>query len=281
MHVEVQHSAEQSLYTPRMAEIVHVEQMTEKEKLFRLSLDGDSLGHEPGQFVEVSVFGYGEAPISVCSSPSQPDTFDLCVREVGTLTHALHQRWAGDRVGIRGPFGKGFDLELLAGKDLLIIGGGIGLAPLRSVIHWVVDRREDYGKTTILYGTRSPAEILFKDDLQKWEAHPTVDFRMTVDRGDDAWKGHVGVITTLIPPLEIDVKRTYALVVGPPIMYKFVILALAGKKLPDDHVILSLERRMKCGVGKCGHCQMDHFYVCQDGPVFNYARIKDLEEAIR
>jgi len=270
-----------SLYVPQPAEIIKVVNFTELEKLFELKfLNGKELGHKPGQFVEVSILGYGEAPISVSSSPTRDGSFELCVRKVGTLTAALHNLKTGDVVGIRGPFGNGFDTEFLKGKDVLFIGGGIGMVPLRSLIQYVLDNRRDYNKVTILYGAKIPKELLFAEETQQWAERKDIEYYVTVDRGDESWKGHTGVITTLIPPLDIDIKNTYAVVVGPPVMYKFVILALKAKNLPDKQIIMSLERRMKCGVGKCGHCQMDHIYVCQDGPVFNYAQIKDLREAL-
>jgi len=270
-----------SLYVPKPGEVIKVVNFTELEKLFELKLlNGQELGHKPGQFVEVSVFGYGEAPISISSSPTRNGSFDLCVRKVGTLTAALHNLKTGDVVGIRGPFGNGFDTEFLKGKDILFIGGGIGMVPLRSLIQYVLDNRGDYNKVMILYGAKTPKELLFVEETQQWSERDDIEYYVTVDRGDESWKGHTGVITTLIPPLDINVKNTYAVVVGPPIMYKFVILALKAKNIPDKQIIMSLERRMKCGVGKCGHCQMDHIYVCQDGPVFNYAQIKDFREAL-
>jgi len=270
----------EKLYVPRPAKIVRAEQLTAKEKFFELQLaDGSDLGHQPGQFVEVSIFGCGEAPISVSSSPTRKGSFDLCVRSVGSLTSAMHKLPQGATVGIRGPFGKGFDTAFLKGKDILFIGGGIGIVPLRSLINYVIDRRSDYGKVTILYGARNPSELLFRDEIKAWQAAPGVDFRVTVDRGDESWKGNTGVITTLITGQSPDPNSTYAVVVGPPIMYKFVLLSLKSKQFRDDHVIVSLERRMKCGVGKCGHCQINSLYVCQDGPVFTYAQIKDFPEA--
>ena len=275
------HQIKKELYYPTICEIARVEQLTEKEKFFQISMPGGKdLGHQPGQFVEVSMFGIGEAPISVCSSPTQKGLFDLTVREVGMLTEKMHELQAGDKIGIRGPFGKGFDIEALKGKDILFIGGGIGLVPLRSLINYTLDNRKDFGRIIILYGAKSPDEFLFRDELKVWEGRDDVEYHVTVDRANGEWKGHVGVITTLIPPLEVDTERTIAAVVGPPIMYKFVIMALKSKLIPDQNIYLSLERRMKCGVGKCGHCQINNVYVCQDGPVFNYVDIKGLEEAI-
>ena len=270
----------EKLYIPRPATIVKTQQFTATEKFFELRFeDGSDLGHEPGQFVEVSMFGYGEAPISVSSSPTKNGSFDLCVRAAGSLTNAMHNLPEGSTVGIRGPFGKGFDPEQLKGNNILFIGGGIGLVPLRSLINYVLDNRDDYGKVTILYGAKNPSELLFRDELKAWESNLGVDYRVTVDRGDETWQGHTGVITTLITDLDPHPDTTYAVVVGPPIMYKFVLLSLKSKGFHDNHVIVSLERRMKCGVGKCGHCQINSVYVCQDGPVFNYAQIKDFPEA--
>jgi len=171
-------------------------------------------------------------------------------------------------------------VNLFHGKDMLFICGGIGLAPLKSLIDYTVDRKEDFGRLIILYGTKNPSEILFKSEMSEWEKTPGVEFHMTVDRGDENWEGKTGVITTLIPPLELNLENTIAAIVGPPVMYKFVIMSLKGKRLPDENIYMSLERRMKCGVGKCGHCQINGSYVCQDGPVYHYPVTKKLEEAI-
>lgn len=270
-----------SIYMPTPARIAAVKTFTAHEKLFQIELpSGFSLSHRPGQFVEVSVLGVGEAPISICSAPSRSNGhFELCVRAVGKLTGALHKRKAGDTIAIRGPFGKGFPIERFRGKDLLFVAGGLGLAPLRSLIDEVVNDRGKYGKITILYGTRTPADILFPDDLKMWEAAPGVDLHMTVDRPSDNWVGNVGVITTLFPKLRFQPRNMVAVVVGPPVMYRFVLMELLSKGLADGNIWLSFERQMKCAVGKCGHCQMHHIYTCQDGPAFSYAQVKHLEEA--
>jgi NAD(P)H-flavin reductase len=183
-------------------------------------------------------------------------------------------------VGIRGPFGNGFPLESLEGKDILLIAGGIGLFPLRSLIQYVMDRRSSFGKVILLFGARSPAERLFLDELAAWSQRPDIEFHETVDKGDGSWRGNVGVITTLIPKVDIDSRKTVAVVVGPPIMYRFVIVELKKRDLPDENIIMSLERRMKCGVGKCGHCQINGVYVCREGPVFNLAQLRNLREAV-
>jgi len=273
---------EESIYLPQPARIVDVRQITAMEKLFRLELPhGLSLGHEPGQFVEVSVLGVGEAPISISSSPSRSNgTFEVCVRRAGDLTGVLHHLQAGQTIGVRGPFGRGFPIEHFRGKDILFAPGGLGLAPLRSLINQVLDERGKYGRVIILYGAKHPSELLFKDELAEWAARGDVDLRLTVDRPDADWKGHVGVITTLFPQVQVYARNTVAVTCGPPVMYRFVLMELLGKGIPEGNIYLSLERRMKCGVGKCGHCQINHIYTCRSGPVFAYAEIKGVGEAL-
>lgn len=272
----------QSIHLPRIAELARVETLSKREKVFEFRFtDGKDLGHRPGQFVEISIFGIGEAPISITSSPTQKGYFELAVRATGSLTDKLHTLEKGARVGIRGPFGNGFPLEALKGKDILFVAGGIGLFPLRSLINYVLDKRGDFGEVTTLFGCRSPLERLFIHKLEAWNGCKDMCFLETVDTcQDDSWKGNVGVITTLFPKVSFDPKNTYAVIVGPPIMYRFVIAECVKKGLPDDHIIMSLERRMKCGVGKCGHCQINGLYVCQEGPVFTYAQVKSLKEAV-
>jgi sulfhydrogenase subunit gamma (sulfur reductase) len=271
-----------SIYLPTVARIAAVRDLTEMEKLYTVELpDGYSLDNRPGQFVEVSVFGVGEAPISISSSPSRSNgSFEMCVRRAGDLTGVLHQKNVGDLIGVRGPFGRGFPVERFRGKDLLFAPGGLGLAPLRSLINQVLDNRGRYGRITILYGARTPGDLLFKDELAEWDAREDVDLRLTVDRGDETWEGNVGVITTLFPALQVYSRNTIAVVVGPPVMYRYVLMELLGKGIPEGNIWFSLERRMKCGVGKCGHCQMEDLYTCQSGPAFSYAEIKHIEEAI-
>jgi len=265
-----------------MARLVNVRPLTELEKLFTIELPGgQSLGHDPGQFVMLAIPGVGEAPISITSSPSRSNgTFELCVRRVGDVTQALHRLEAGARVGIRGPFGHGFPLQPMRGKDLLFAPGGLGLAPLRSLINQVLDERSSFGRVIILYGAKRPAELLFRDELDEWAARDDVEFHVTVDRGDESWKGNVGVITTLFPKVTVDPRNTVAVTCGPPIMYRFVLMEMLGKGIPETQIYLSLERRMKCGVGKCGHCQINDLYCCQNGPVFTYAQIKNIPEAL-
>ena len=270
-----------SIYLPELATIVRTEKLTDTEKLFEIKFDsGRELGHQPGQFVEVSAFGVGEAPISISSSPTRNGTFELAVRRAGNVTGALHTMDAGSTIGIRGPLGKGFPVDEMKGHDVLIVAGGIGLVPLRSLIHYILDNRKDYNRLVVFFGARSPAERLFVDELADLNKRADVEYHETVDRGDESWNGNVGVITTLFPHADVDPSKTYCVVVGPPVMYKFVMLEAKSKGLPDKRIILSLERRMKCGVGKCGHCQINGVYVCQDGPVFRLSEIMSLPEAL-
>jgi sulfhydrogenase subunit gamma (sulfur reductase) len=271
-----------SIYLPTVARIADIRNLTDMERLYTIELpDGYSLNNRPGQFVEVSVFGVGEAPISISSSPSRSNgSFELCVRRVGDLTGVLHQMTVGDTIGVRGPFGRGFPVERFRGKDLLFAPGGMGLPPLRSLINEVLDDRGNYGRVTILYGARTPGDLLFKDELAEWDARDDVDLRLTVDRGDETWEGNVGVITTLFPGLQVYARNTIAVVIGPPVMYRYVLMELLGKGIPEGNIWFSLERRMKCGVGKCGHCQMENLYTCQSGPAFPYSEIKHIKEAI-
>jgi NAD(P)H-flavin reductase len=273
---------EDSLYLPQPARILDARPMTALETVLTLKLpDGLTLGHQPGQFVELSVLGVGEAPISISSSPSRSNgTFELCVRRTGDVTGALHRLQAGQVVGVRGPFGHGFPLERFYGKDILFAPGGLGLAPVRSLINQVLDERGRFGKVTILYGAKTPAELLFKDELAEWGARADVEVHVTVDRPAEGWAGNIGVITTLFPKVRVYARNTVAVVCGPPVMYRFVLMELLGKGIPEGNIYLSLERRMKCGVGKCGHCQINHIYACQSGPVFSYAEIKGVQEAL-
>ena len=271
-----------TIYIPETARILQVEPLTSMEKLLTLEFaSGRSLGHQSGQFVEVSVLGVGEAPFSISSSPSRSNgAFELCIRKAGDLTGIIHSKQSGDILGIRGPFGRGFPLEKFCGKDILFAPGGLGLAPCRSAINQVLDERGRYGRVIILYGARNPSELLFREELKEWEEREDVELHLTVDRPDEIWSGNVGVITTLFSKISIYPRNTVAITIGPPVMYRFVLMELLGKGIPETNIWLSLERRMKCGVGKCGHCQINDLYACQSGPSFSYAEIKAVEGAL-
>lgn len=271
----------ESEYIVKQAKILKARKVTELEKYFEIALpDEESLDHDPGQFVMVSIPGVGDAPISISSSPTKRRSFELVVRKAGKLTEALHRFKEGDTVGIRGPFGRGFPIQILEGNDLLFVAGGLGIVPLRSLINFVIDNRRDFGKVNILLGCKAPKDMLFGGEIKDWGRRLDVNFSCTVDKSDPDWKGNVGLITSLIPGVNLNPDRTFAVVVGPPIMYKFVLKELLKKDIPERQIILSLERHMKCGVGKCGHCQIGDKYCCQDGPVFSYDEIKDNIEAL-
>jgi NAD(P)H-flavin reductase len=273
---------ETSVYLPIQARIRNIHQMNELTKLFQIELpEGISLNHRPGQFLQVSVMGVGEAPISISSSPSRTNgSFQICVRKAGDFTSVMHQLQPGDTLGVRGPFGHGFPYERFRGKDLLFAPGGIGLPPLRSLINQVLDDRSNYGRVIILYGARNPSELLFKEELQEWEEREDVELLVTVDRGDENWKGNVGVITTLFPKIQVYAANTVAFTCGPQVMYRFVVAELISMGIREGNIYLDMERRMKCGIGKCGHCQINHEYTCKDGPCFSYAHLKTLEEGL-
>jgi len=268
-----------SIYQPQLAELIRVESIAGKEKLFEFKLkDGKALGHKPGQFVEISLFGIGEMPISISSSPITKGSFELAVRAVGNVTNALHKLAVGATVGIRGPLGNGFPIDSLKSRDIVVVAGGIGLFPLRSLINYILDRRSDFGRLVILSGSRTSGERVFVSDLEKWQKRQDVELLETVDRCDEGWTGNVGVVTTLFSKVDVGPERTFVVIVGPPVMYRFVVAECKKKGISDEQIIMSLERRMKCGVGKCGHCQINGIYVCQEGPVFTYAQVKELRE---
>jgi NAD(P)H-flavin reductase len=269
----------ENIFLPREATIVRSVQATPTETHFTLKMaDGRPLEHEPGQIVELSLFGYGEIPIGIASSPTRKSTFDLVVRSVGRVSGAVGKLDKGESVYVRGPLGHGFDLTKLRGHDVLIVAGGIGLCPTRSLIQYILDRRDEFKRFVLFYGAREPGLQLFTDDLAKWRTANDVEYYETVDKSDPSWSGNVGVITTLFPQVELK-PETRAVICGPPIFYRFVIRELDMIGIPRENVFADLERRMKCGVGKCGHCQINDKYVCVDGPVFSFADVQALEEA--
>jgi len=276
------HSSQDDIYLPEMATVLRSEPMTALERPLEFKLDsGKELGHLPGQFVEVSILGIGEAPISISSSPTHKGSFQMAVRNTGNVTRAIHSLNPGDKVGIRGPFGTHFPVDSeMKGKDIVFVCGGLGLVPVRSAINYVLDHREEYGDVTILFGAKGPKDRLFVDEVKEWTSKENVTYTETVDRGDEEWTGNVGVITTLMADMTVDPRKTVAIICGPPVMYKFAIVSLYKTGMVDKNIYLSLERHMKCGVGKCGHCQINGLYVCQDGPVFKWADLAEVQEAI-
>ncbi len=278
-------SDKSSIYVPMVATIKEIIPLTTTEKQFYIQIDNlkerENFNFLPGQFVELTVFGVGEAPFSIPSSPSNKEFFELCVRNVGSVSGALHNMSTGDKVGIRGPFGKGyFPFEKMQGNNVVIIAGGLGMAPVRSLLLKILEEREKYKGLTLIYGCVDPQNILYKNEILKLKNRDDIDIKLTVDRPDDNWKEAVGVCTNLIPELKYEPKETYIVVCGPPVMYKFVIIELNEKKYHPEKVFLSLERRMECGVGKCNHCHIGNKLSCVDGPVFSLWEIMNLKEAI-
>ena len=259
-------------FLPFPARIVGVKRLNGDTKLYRIRFeDGEiqrNFSFKPGQFVEISVAGIGEAPISITSSPSVKDYFELCIKKVGRVTEKLHEMEEGDIVGIRGPYGNGFSVEQLYGHDVAFIAGGIGLAPLRSLIDSVMFEREKVGSIKIFFGARSPEELIFTDELKKWE--DAAEVQVTVDRGDGSWEGHTGFVSEIVANTELT-PGSYAIICGPPAMFEPTIEQLKRKGIEEMQVTLSAERKMKCGVGKCGHCIAGgETYICLEGPVFSY-----------
>jgi len=238
----------------------------------------EEFDYRPGQFVEVSVFGVGEIPISITSTPSRPGFLELNIKNVGLVSGILHKLSKGSEIGIRGPLGNGFPYERAFGKNLLFVAGGIGLAPLRSLINFALDNRNKFADFSILYGSRTPSDLDFRGELDLWSKRPDMQILITVDRGDEGWQGNVGVVTTLFPKADIKSENTVAFVCGPPVMIPFVIRDLLKLGFSEDSIISTLERHMKCGVGKCGHCCIGEKYICQDGPVFSYKEMKEMAE---
>jgi NAD(P)H-flavin reductase len=272
---------EKDIYLPQLATIEKKRLMNATEMYLRFSMDDGPFDFIPGQFVEVSVAGMGESPITISSSPTQKGYFELVVRRTGNVTNALHKLRIGDKVGIRGPFGNGtYPVEEAKGRGIVFVCGGIGLVPQRSFVNYILDNRADYGELTVLLGTKCMAQRFFHSELDAWSHRDDIHFMESIDQADDCWLGNVGVVTTLIPKIETQLRSAIVFVCGPPVMYKFVLLSLDEAKVPRENIFLNLERKMKCGVGKCGHCQINHFYVCMDGPVFRYSNLNIAPEAI-
>ena len=269
------------VYLPQLATADEVKMMNETELYLKLSMDAEPLEYKAGQFVEVSIPGFGESPISISSSPTKKDGFEIVVRKVGNVTNMIHKLNAADKIGIRGPFGDGcYPTEEARGKNLVFICGGIGLVPQRSFINYALDNRADYGDITVLVGTKNEAQRFYHDELEQWSQRDDIRLLETVDEVTDGWQGNVGVVTTLIPEIKSSLSSSLIFVCGPPVMYKFVLMALAEQNVSRDDIFVNLERKMKCGVGKCGHCQINQYYACVDGPVFRYSELDIAPEAI-
>jgi NAD(P)H-flavin reductase len=251
----------------------------ETHDTFTLTLespDGANGAFAPGQFSMLWAFGVGEVPISISGDPGHPERLVFTIRSVGHTTQALVSRNPGDAIGVRGPFGTGWPIEEATGKDVIVVAGGIGLAPLRGVIYHVLRHRRDYGRLIVLYGTRSPKDVLYRKELALWARQPDTFVLPTVDHSGANWRGRVGVVTTLFRQLQLQPGRAVAMACGPEIMMRFVARDLLARGLPASDLHMSMERNMKCAVGFCGHCQWGPHFICKDGPVFPYARIGSL-----
>ena len=238
--------------------------------------DPPNPGFRPGQFNMLTVFGVGEVPISMSGDPADGDRLVHTIRAVGAISSALTRLGPGEPVGLRGPFGAGWPMSEAAGHDVVVIAGGLGLAPLRPAIYRLLAERERYGKIVLLYGTRTPGDILFRRELEEWRRRLDIEIEVTVDAAGRDWRGNVGVVTALLPRAGFDPLHAIALVCGPEVMMRFAIAALRHAGVPDTAIYFSMERSMKCAVGLCGHCQFGPVFVCRDGPVFRYDRLGDL-----
>lgn len=230
----------------------------------------------PGQFNMLYVYGFGEVPISISGDPAEPGVLVHTVRAVGTVTRALERLKRGELVGVRGPFGTSWPEAEAEGNDLVIVAGGIGLAPLRPAMIQALAKRDKYGKIVLLYGARTPDDLLYVRELEAWRSRLDLEILVTVDRALGTWHGNVGVVTTLFPRASFDPFHALALVCGPEVMMRFVILELQKRGTPPEKTHLSMERNMKCGIGLCGHCQIGPTFVCKEGPVYRFDRVKDL-----
>ena len=259
--------------SPAPCRILSVEQELQDTYTLEIEPPGDDWSFLPGQYTMLYAFGIGEVPISISGDPADPTKIIQTIRAVGAVTDALVGLQPGDYVGIRGPFGTAWDTTAAEGRDVLIVAGGVGLAPLRPVVYDVLNHRDRYDNVTLMYGARSPADLLFASQISEWRGRFDLEVLVTVDHGDDIWRGPVGVVTSLINRSSFDGDTAIGFVCGPEVMMRFTIQALEHKGLTDDRLYVSMERNMKCGIGLCGHCQLGKFFLCKDGPVLTCAQM--------
>jgi len=267
-------------YLPEVATILETVQETHNIKTFRLRFDNEeamqAFSFEPGQVGQLSCFGVGESTFVINSPPTRMDYLQFSVMRAGEVTTRLHGLTAGDKIGVRAPLGNHFPYESMKGKDIVFVGGGIGMAPLRTLFLFMLDNRADYGAITLLYGAKSPADMAFGAELPEWLARKDVNTVLTIDREAEGWEHRVGLIPNVLTELAPKPENAVAITCGPPIMIKFTLEALKKLGFGDEQIVTTLEKRMKCGVGICGRCNIGTSYVCQDGPVYTYAQLKKL-----
>ena len=261
-------------YRPIKAEITEVISETPTIKTIRVE-PKEPIIFETGQFIELTIPGIGEAPFTPSSRPAIKDIMEITVMSVGKVTEKVHELKKGDIVGVRGPFGKGYPIDSFKGKEILVVGGGCGFAPIRSLMYEFFDRSGEFKKLFFRGGCKTPQELLYRSELGDWAKRKDLDIKLTVDKGDGEWKENVGVVTTILDGVEMDYESGIAIVCGPPIMMKFSIKKLIDMGFKEKNIYLSMEKNMSCGIGKCGHCRIGTYYVCKDGPVFSYDKIKD------
>lgn len=240
--------------------------------------DASNFNYLPGQFAQLSVLGEGEAPFGIASSPTQPGGLEFTVNKAGVLTTALHNLEEGEIIGVRGPLGNCFPLEAIEGKDTIIIGGGFAFTTLRSLTNYILykENRSRFDNVVVIYGARSPGLLLYRDELEKWEGRKDIDLHLTVDRAEEDWQRRVGVVPNILKEIAPSPDNAYAVVCGPPIMIKFTLPVLRELGFPPERIVLSLEMKMKCGIGMCGRCNIGNQYVCKDGPIFTLAQLNEL-----
>ena len=286
MNTESKNLMQTNPFMPEPARIIRTYPLTDDVRFFQVRLaDMDkalSFKYKAGQFAMISIPGAGEAPFSISSTPSRPGLLEFCIRKAGVVTDAIFRLKENDLIGLRGPYGNGFPIEMMRNKDILIVMGGLGAAPLRSVLLYCLDNRDLFNRVILLYGAKKPAEMIFREEFFALKQREDLECQLSVDQDDTGeWPENIGVITTLFPKInDIHPENTVALVCGPPVMYKFVIDELVKLDMPKDQILMTLERRMKCGVGKCGHCAIDYIYTCTEGPVFTYWDVLHMRELI-
>lgn len=264
-------------YRPIEAEVVEVITETPTIKTIRFK-PKEPIAFRTGQFIELTIPGVGEAPFTPSSKPSVRDIMEVTVMKVGKVTDRVHELKKGDVIGVRGPLGKGYPIDTFKGKEIVVVGGGCGLAPLRSLMYELFDRINEFKKVLFRGGCKTPQEFLYRKEINDWSKREDLDLKLTVDEGNAEWKGNVGVVTTILDNLGMDCKNGIAVVCGPPIAMKFSTKKLLELGFRDENIYLSMEKNMSCGIGKCGHCRLGTYYACKDGPVFTYDKIKDLPE---